>query len=200
VNHAELFGVKAEVKNSTSPMIYCRSSESIIASFCRSFNATHALFEAEGSSDSFTLANNILQSGQKEIVNVAPLPEEQVFEDFKTEIKYTVDYGDVIHGIHAYDLRNGPLKMNMASKKGALQLCILTSNESPTPEKFLLKYDGITQEFWVSWKEWGWAPVSLLKQYEKGEKVEFEILPANSNSNLKIAKAYLRYQDIEFTD
>jgi hypothetical protein len=181
-------------------MIYCRSSESIIASFCRSFNATHALFEAEGSSDSFTLANNILQSGQKEIVNVAPLPEEQVFEDFKTEIKYTVDYGDVIHGIHAYDLRNGPLKMNMASKKGALQLCILTLNESPTPEKFLLKYNGITQEFWVSWKEWGWAPVSLLKQYEKGEKVEFEILPANSNSNLKIAKAYLRYQDIEFTD
>jgi hypothetical protein len=200
VNHAELFGVKAEVKNSTSPMIYCRSSESIIASFCRSFNATHALFEAEGSSDSFTLANNILQSGQKEIVNVAPLPEEQVFEDFKTEIKYTVDYGDVIHRIHAYDLRNGPLKMNMASKKGALQLCILTLNESPTPEKFLLKYNGITQEFWVSWKEWGWAPVSLLKQYEKGEKVEFEILPANSNSNLKIAKAYLRYQDIEFTD
>ena len=50
-------------------------------------------------------------------------------------------------------------------------------NDSPKPEKVLLKYDGITQEFLISWNEWGWAPISLLKQYDKDQKIEFEIIP-----------------------
>jgi uncharacterized membrane protein len=123
-----------------------------------------------------------------------------MFDDFKTEIKYTVDKGEKIDGLAAYDLNSGSLKIDLDSKKGALQLCLLVLNDSPKPEKILVKYDGITQEFLVSWNEWGWAPISLLKQYDKGEKIEFEIIGATPGSHLKIARAYLRYQDIGFTD
>jgi hypothetical protein len=73
-------------------------------------------------------------------------------------------------------------------------------NDSPEPEKVLLKYDGITQEFLIDWNEWGWAPVSLLKEYDENKNVEFEILSNKPDTHLKIAKVYLRYQDLSKTD
>lgn len=201
VNNLELFSVKAEAKNPTTPMMHFRNTKNVFASFCRSLDVNNALFEIEESTSyNFNLYNNILQAGQKETVKVETLPDEQIFEDFKTEIKYSVDKGEKINGLYAYDLKNGPLKIDLSSKKGALQLCLLILNDSPKPEKVLLKYDGITQEFLVSWNEWGWAPISLLKEYDKNQKIEFEIIAADANTHLKIAKAYLRYQDIGFTD
>ncbi len=201
VNNLELFSVKAEVKNPSAPMMHFRNTKDVFAYFCRSLHANNVLFEAEENTTiNFNLSNNNLQADQKEIIKVSSLPDEQVFEDFETEIKYSVDKGEMINGLTSHDLKKDPLKVSMNSKKGALQLCLLILNESPKPEKVLLKYNGITQEFLVSWNEWGWAPISLLKQYEKGEKIEFEIIAADPNSHLKIAKAYLRYQDIGFTD
>lgn len=201
VNNLELFSVKAEAKNPTTPMMHFRNTKNAFAGFCRSLDVNNALFEIEESTSyNFNLYNNILQAGQKETVKVETLPDEQIFEDFKTEIKYSVDKGEKINGLYAYDLKNGPLKIDLSSKKGALQLCLLILNDSPKPEKVLLKYDGITQEFLVSWNEWGWAPISLLKEYDKNQKIEFEIIAADANTHLKIAKAYLRYQDIGFTD
>ncbi|HXL58223.1 MAG TPA: glycoside hydrolase family 28 protein [Chitinophagaceae bacterium] len=200
VNDLELFSVKAEVKDQTTPMMHFRNTKNVFAAFCRSLNVNNALFEAENTSDNFNLSNNVLQPGQKEMVKVEALPDDQIFEDFKTEIKYSVNEGEKIKGLYAYDLKNNPLKINMNTKKGALQLCLLMLNDSPEPEKVVLKYDGITQEFLVTWNEWGWAPISLLKQYDKDQKVEFEIVPADTNTHLKIARAYLRYQDIGFTD
>lgn len=201
VSNTELFLVKAEIKNQLAPMVHFRNTKNISAAYSRSLGVNNVLFEIEeNTSDDLNLFNNILQAGQKETVKVAALPDELFFEDFKTEIKYTVDKGEKIKELHAHDLKSGSLKINLNSKKGALQLCLLVLNNSPKPEKILLKYDGITQEFLVSWNEWGWAPISLLKQYDKGEKVEFEIVAADTNAHLIIAKAYLRYQDIGFTD
>ncbi len=200
VNNVELFSVKTEGKNQMTPMIHFRNTKNVFASFCRSLDVNNALFEVEDTPGNFNLSNNTLQAGQKEIAKVESLPDRQIFEDFKTEIKYSVDKGEKVNGLYSHDLKSNPLKINMNTKKGALQLCLLMLNDSPKPEKVLLKYDGITQEFLISWNEWGWAPISLLKQYNKGEKVEFEIVAAEPNTHLKIAKAYLRYQDIGFTD
>ncbi len=200
VNGLELFSVKAEGKNPATAMVYFRNTKNVFATYCRSFDVNDVLFEAENTSDNFNLSNNILQPGQKELVKTESIPEEQIFEDFKTEIKYSVDSGEKINGLYAHDLKKGSLKINLNTKKGALQLCLLALNDSQKPEKVVLKYDGIIQEFLVSWNEWGWVPISLLKQYNKGEKVEFEIVPADPGTHLKIARAYLRYQDIGFTD
>lgn len=201
VNNADLSYIKAEIKNPAAPLIHFRNSKNVIVSYCRASGANVSLFEFEGNtSDDFNLSNNILQAGQKEIVKVEPLPDEQIFEDFKTKVKYSVEKGEKLDGLYFHDLKNDPLKIHLDTRKGALQLCLLVLGDSPKSEKILLKYDGITQEFLVSWNEWGWAPISLLKQFNKGEKVDFEISGADANSNLKIAKVYLRYQDIGFTD
>ena len=200
VRDLELFSVKADVKDQTVPMVHFRNTNNVLAGYCRSLETNNILFEAEDTSDNFNLSNNTLQPGQKELVKVESLPDEQIFEDFKTEIKYSVDKGEKISGLYVHDLRNQPLKVSMNTKQGALQLCLLILNDSPKPEKVILRYDGMTQEFLISWGEWGWAPISLLKEYDKNQKVEFEIMSSDPNSHLKITKVYLRYQDIEKTD
>ncbi|WEK20990.1 MAG: glycoside hydrolase family 28 protein [Candidatus Pedobacter colombiensis] len=200
INNLELFSVKAEVKQQDAPMLYIRNSKGITAAFCKTIGINNALFEMEGASNfNVHLSSNILQNGQKE-TRVAPaLADHAVFEDFDTEIKYTVNSGAKIQGLTAHDLKN-PLKIKLNSRKGALQLCLLSLNSTKKPQKVLVKYDGIIQEFLISWNEWGWAPISLLKEYQGNEKVEFEIVSVDPNANLKIAKIYLRYQDIGFTD
>jgi polygalacturonase len=201
VNNLELFCVKAEVRNPVAAMVHFRNSKNVLASFCQTINANSVLFEMEeNSSDGFNFFNSTPQQGQKEMIKVPSLPDEHSFEDFTTEIKYTVDKGEIINGLASHDFRNGTLKIGMSSKKGALQLCLLILNDAPRPEKVLLKYEGITQEFLVNWNEWGWAPISLLKEYDKNKTIEFEISAADASTHLKISKVYLRYQDIGFTD
>ncbi len=85
-------------------------------------------------------------------------------------------------------------------KKGQyIQLCLLILNDSQKPEKILVKYEGITQEFLIDWNEWGWALITLLKEYDLNSKVDFEIAPAEQNTHLKIAKVYLVYQNFGYT-
>jgi hypothetical protein len=201
VNNLELFSVKAEVKNQATPTMRFRNTKDVVASFCRSLDSNKALFEVEeNTSPNFNLYSNILQAGQKETVKVKALPDDQIFEDFKTAIKYSVDKGEKVNGLYAYTLEGNPLKISMNVEKGTLQLCLLVLNDSPKPEKIQLKYDGITQEFLINWTEWGWAPISLLNEYGKNQKVEFEIMAAEPNTHLKITKVYLRYDNIGFTD
>jgi hypothetical protein len=76
----------------------------------------------------------------------------------------------------------------------------LVLNESTVPGKVLVKYEGTTQEFMINWDEWGWAPITLLKDYPKEQKVEFEIIAESQKTRLKLAKAYIRYQDTKKTD
>lgn len=200
VNDLQLFAVKAETRNEAAPVAYFRNTSNVLASYCRSIGTNYSLFNMEGTTEGFELANNRLVAGQKEVRMVAAPGGEKIFEDFKTEVKYAVDKGEELKGLAAYALKDGPLKMNLDSKKGSLQLCLLVLNEAATPEKIVVSYDGITQEFVVNWKDWGWAPISLLKEYTKGEKVQFEIRGASPGSSLKLARVYLRYQDIGFTD
>ena len=74
------------------------------------------------------------------------------------------------------------------------------SNDSAKPQNIFIKYDGLSQEFLIGWKEWGWAPVTLLRDFKKNQSVTFEIIPEGQGMHLKIAKAYLIYQDSEITD
>ena len=201
VNNAELFSVKASTKKANTPMIHLRNSDNIVAAFCRSLDKNNTLFETEENTvTNLHFSNNILQSSQAEIAKVAALPDPGIFEDFDTELKYSVKEGKEVKGFLAHDLKD-PLKIQMdINKSGALQLCLLALNESLKPEKVFIKYGGIEQEFVVSWNDWGWAPVSLLKGYDKNQPEVFEIRSADPKSAVKISKAYIRYQDIGFTD
>jgi hypothetical protein len=182
-------------------MIHLRNSDNIVAAFCRSLGKNNTLFEAEENTvTNLHFSNNILQSSQAEITKVAALSDPGIFEDFDTELKYSIKEGKEVKGFLAHDLKD-PLKIQMdINKSGSLQLCLLTLNESSKPEKVIIKYGGREQEFVINWNEWGWAPVSLLKGYDKNQTEVFEISAADPKSALKISKAYIRYQDIGFTD
>ena len=200
VNNLELFAVKADVKEKTTPMINLVSTHDVIASNCRTMGFNVTIFKAQDATVSgLQFSNNSVKRDQKEIIREKGVEDNRIFDDFDTEIKHSIGNGETIKGFPAHDLKN-PLKVSLSGKKGVLQLCLLMLNEGKKPENVVLKYDGITQEFKVNWNEWGWAPISLLKEYDANKPINFEILPGDKDSKLKIAKVYLRYQDIAFTD
>jgi hypothetical protein len=202
VNKVQLFSIKADAETPATPMIHLRNAVGFTAAYCQTREKSNELFEIEKATCSnLHFFNNILDTNQKETIVVATLPDEKIFEDFSTEIKYSIDKGEKINGLYSYDFQKDPLNINLKiNKRGSLQLCLLILNQSPTPQKVLLKYDGITQEFFIDWKEWGWAPISLLKQYDSDQNVHFQILSENNDAGLKISKVYLRYQDTAKTD
>jgi len=202
VKDLELFSVKAEVKDQSTPMIHFRNSNNVFASFCRSSGINITMFEMEDNTcTDFHFSNNSLQSGQKETGKVEALPEVQIFDDFEAEIKYYIDQGENFKCLKAHDLKSKSLNVQFdITKKGNLQLFLLILNDSQKPEKVLVKYEGITQEFLIDWNEWGWAPITLLKEYDPDNKVDFEIASAGPDTHLKIAKVYLVYQDFGYTD
>lgn len=202
VGDVELLSVTADTKTQGSPMVHLRNTRNFTAAFCQSRQRNSVLFEIEKANCiGLHLINNNLMEGQREMREVAALPDEKVFEDFDTETKYSVDKGEKIDGLNAYDLQKNKLNINFRiTRRGSLQFWLLVFNNSTRPEKVLVKYDGITQEFLVDWKTWGWAPISLLKEYNKDENVKFEIMQADKNGDVKISKVYLRYQDVKKTD
>lgn len=202
VNNLDLMNVRASVKKGTTPMVHLRNTENVSAGFCRSLDESEALFELEeGTCSNIVLSNNALHPGQKEVVKVAALPDHTIFEDFPTAIKNVVTRGEPYKGMVSHDLATGPLPVRFdITKRGSLQLCLLILNETPRPEKVLLKYEGISQEFLIDWNEWGWAPITLLKEYEKDRQVDFEISAASPGSKIRVARVYMRYQDISHTD
>ncbi len=202
VSNLELLGAKGETINKTTPLAYFRNSENVSAKFCRSLGESDALFAIEGNNvENYYLSDNRLQKGQKEVVKVAELQDESFFEDFKTDLRFSVDGGEKFKGLESRGLRDNPLKFNIEiTKRGSLQLCLLVLNNSAKPGRLLVKFDGIIQEFRVDWSEWGWAPVTLLKEYPSDRNVDFEILAGDRDSDMKISKAYIRYQDVRKTD
>jgi hypothetical protein len=202
VNNMELISVKAEIKNRTTPMFHLRNMKNAAARFCRSIGENDVMFEAEEDTvENLRLSDNLLSNGQKELIIVKSLPDNRVFEDFETELKYSVSDGELFKGLQSRNLGSYPLNFKMEmTKRGSLQICLLILNDSPKAEKVLIKYDGITQEFTINWNEWGWAPVTMLKEYPADKDVDFEILPAEKDSHLKIARVFFRYQDVRKTD
>lgn len=202
VEALDMFSVKASVNTQTTPMVYFRNVKNISAAFCRSIGINNVLFEAEENScENLNFSNNFVQTNQKEIVNVSRLSDESFFDDFKTDLKYSVDKGESYKGLLSQDININSLKFSIdITKRGSLQLCLLILNDSAVPGKVIVKYEGITQEFMINWNEWGWAPVTLLKDYPIDQKVGFEVIADGQKTRLKIAKAYLRYQDVKKTD
>jgi hypothetical protein len=202
VEGLELTSIKGGGKSTTSPMVHFRNTTNAFVSGCRSLYPGAALFEVEREScKELKFVNNLLHPQQKEVSEVAAIPDKEIFEDFPTETKYSVMKGTVVDGLHAHDLGSGPLHVSLEMlKAGSPQLCLLILNGSAVPEKVLVTYKGITQEFSVSWNRWGWAPVTLTGDLADGERVDFEIRGASADSHLKIAKVYVRYQDVVKTD
>jgi len=202
VEALDMFSVKAAIASKSTPLAYFRNVKDVSVAFCRSIGITNDLFEAEENScENLLFSNNIIQAGQNEIAKVTQLPDEAFFEDFKTDLKYSVENGVSVKGLHAKDVQANPLKFSIdMTKRGSLQLCLLILNESAVPGKVIVKYDGISQEFMINWNEWGWAPITLLKDYPKDQKVDFEVIAEGQRTKLKVAKAYIRYQDVKKTD
>lgn len=200
VNNLELFAVKAEVKEKATPMINLISTHNVIASYCRTMGLNATVFKVqEATVSGLHFSNNSVVGDQKEIIREKGVVDNRIFDDFDTEIKHSIVNGETIKGFSAQNLKN-PLKLSLQGKKGVLQLCLLMLNDGEKPEIVVLKYDGIKQEFKVNWNEWGWAPITLLKEYDNNKPINFEIFSDDKDSNLNISKVYLRYQDIAFTD
>ena len=157
VDKLELQSAEATQHNMSLPIAYLRNIKNGIVAFCRSANSSKSLFEVEGDIDnSIHFANNILRKNQSLNAIVKILP--------------------VVENIDGYDTRNisiknGPVTLPVTVRKGESQLCLLVRNEKSGTSKIKISYDNIVQEFVVDWNEWGWAPVSLLKQFAVNVKV-----------------------------
>lgn len=198
INNLELSSVKAEIKSPDSFLAYFRNSKNADIQFCRMAGKTNFLFaQEEGTNENIRYAAGYILAFQ----NMPPLKDLGSFEDFDTDLKYLVTDGVVIKGDTAHNLNESTLKFNMnITKRGSLQLCMLLLNNSHKPAKVIVKYEGVAQEYEISWNEWGWAPLTLLKEYPSDKKIDFEILQENQDSDIKISKVYLRYQDVKKTD
>jgi hypothetical protein len=201
VTDLALFDVKAEIKTSESPMIYLRNSDDVTASFCRSLGISNSLFVTEDNvGPNFRFANNIMHNGQAEIARIASTGSDPIFEDFNTETKFSVSQGNEVKGLKSHSL-DKPLTVNFdIANQGDVQLRLLVLNESMEPQKVIVKYLDITQEFIINWTTWGWAPITLLKNFDYKQQVGFEISSQKQTAGLQIAKAYLLYQDVAITD
>lgn len=201
LDNLELFSLKAIIPDSTKPLVHLRNSNQVTAAFCKSLNPAKTLFEIEENTvSSLTVANNILSSGQKEIAKVPALTDDQMFEDLFADIKYSAK-GNIIQGLNTDDLKIQPLIFNAdisATKNYQLRLLIL--NAGNAPKKVIVKYNGTMQEFMINWNTWGWAPITIIKKFDKNQEVKFEISGEDKDTNLKIAKVYLFTHDTGLTD
>ncbi len=201
VNNVSLFSVTGSAKNKNTPLVHFRQVDNAVAAYCRSLDKSSVVFETEeGTVKNLSLSNTILHPSQTEHKNVPALADATVYDDFETDMKYRVEQGTEIKGMKAHDLSQ-PLTFTMeVTKKGSFQLCLLTLSESPAPQKIRVEYGGINQEFIVDRNEWGWAPISLLKNLDKGQQVKFTISAVQPGGTLRVARAYLRHHDAGFTD
>lgn len=199
---SQVYVSQAKATNgSAAPLVYIRHSESVKLSDSRLSGTGNALLVAEENMVSgLRLLNNEINTGQQEFVTTKSLIDPAPFEDIETSMKYMVA-GNNVQGMPAKNLQAAPLRVQIrVDQKGSLQLCMLTASESKEPQKLQIKYEGITQEFWVSWQQWGWAPVTLLKQFEPGSMLDVEISGMKNNAPLYVSRVYIRHQDIGFTD
>lgn len=200
VNNLSLFSLSGNAKDKATPLVHLRQVNDAIAAYCRSLDNSNVVFESEqGTVSNLSLSNTALHPSQTELKNVPVLADPAVFDDFETDMKFNVQQGETVKGMTAHDLSRPLIVTMTATKKGSFQLCLLTLNQMPAPQKVTVQYGNTRQEFMVNWKEWGWAPVSLIKNLEQGQAVQFT-LSAQPGSSLKLAKVYLRQQDVGFTD
>ena len=93
-----------------------------------------------------------------------------------------------------------PINIPMTMKKGEAQLCLLVRNAKPGIAKLSITYNGIVQEFEVDWQQWGWAPISLLRQFSEGEKTNITIQQTDKAASLQVGKYFIRSVNNGYTD
>lgn len=180
-------------------LAHFRNTTNASARFCGTTGGSKVMFETEENTVAgVRFTDNLLRDGQREVARVPQLPDGASYEDFPAVMKFSVQSGDVLYDLPFKSLRQ-PLTVSADIKGRELQLCLLIRNERSVPEKVFVKFNGIIQEFLVDWKEWGWAPVSLMG-VKSGQRVSFEIYSPNPDSSLNISKVYLRQHDVGFTD
>jgi hypothetical protein len=200
ISDLELSSVRGQLRNSAAPLAHLRNLENGFAAFCSLTGSTGPVFESEGPVP-LKLTATFLQSGQREMTNEPELKDQSFFEDFQTDLKYTVEKGETVKGLTAASLTDNPVRFTLnMTKRGSIQICLLVFNRSEKPERVVVKYEGITQEFLVNWHDWGWAPITLLKEFPEDKNVDFVIEPMEKGSGLVLSRVYFRYQDVRKTD
>ena len=202
VEDLELYSVKGAVNYPASSVAYLRNVTNAEIVSCRSIGSSSRLFEIEDNSiEGLVFSGNLPKEGQDEWVTEPSPGNDILFEDFPTDIKYIVTGQNEIKGLQAWDLKGNPLRFSLdITKRGSLQFCMLALNNKQVPGKVVVRYEGIRQEFEISWNDWGWAPLTLLREFPDDKKVEFEISPADPGEDIMISRIYIRYQDVRKTD
>lgn len=200
ISDLELTSVRGQMRNPAAPLAHLRNMQDAAAEFCRLTGSSGPLFETEGPVK-MKLTGNTVLAGQKETATVPVLKDGSFFEDFQTDLKFIVGKGETVDGLTAANLRDNPVRFSMnMTKRGSIQMCLLLIDRSERPEKVLVKFDGIIQEYTVSWNEWGWAPITLQKEFPEDKMVDFVIEPSEKGSGLALSRVYFRYQDVRKTD
>jgi hypothetical protein len=197
IKNLELSAVRSEANFPDSYLAYLRNSKNVAIRSCILAGKTNFIFAMEeGTNENIRFSADYVLAGK----NMHALKEMSSFEDFPTDIKYIIEDKEVFRGLSAQNLKH-PLKCTLnINKRGSLQLCLLLLNNSHKPEKVIVRYEGVSQEYTISWNEWGWAPLTLLNEYLADRKVDFEIVQDNPDADIKISRVYLRYQDVKKTD
>jgi hypothetical protein len=198
IDNLQLYSAEAILGNIQSPIAYLRNISNAVVAFCRSANGSRSLFAVEGNIRSkIVFANNLLNNTQSLVSTVLPLPE---MEDIDGKETWPVTASKDMNAYTPYKLKAGPINIPVAMRKGTSQLCLWVRNEKPGSSKVRISYDNIVQEFLVDWQQWGWAPISLVKQFSEDEQLNIRIEAAESGSSLCVDRFFVRPQDNGYTD
>ena len=202
VSNLELYSVKSGINNFLAPQFYLRNSDNIFSSECRTLNNTKTLFEIEKQNcTDFNFSGNFIQKNQIEVSEIEALSDTELFADINPVEKFNISKGKKVDGLFARKISLSPLSVEFNIDKNVTpQICLLVKNTFEKPEKIKIKYNGIEQTFLIDWNKWGWAPITLTKNFTKNKKVKFEIEPVRKNSGLVISKVYLKNLNLGYTD
>jgi len=201
----ELHSVKAKVNPKMPSMIHFRNSSNIITNFCRIAGKNNNLFTAAAETNKdIHLENNFVKEGQIELLKIQDSQDIHTYDPIDdAKVKYTLTTGDFFQDHNAHDLKDSSFKIKLAvgKDKGLTpQLCILAVNNGEQSGNLKINYNGIEQIFPIDWKNWGWAPFSLVETVDKEKNIQFEISQDNRNSDIKISKIFVRYLKLGYTD
>lgn len=198
----ELKSVGLFSNTNTSTLFYLRNTDNVISTLCGTKSNNNSLFKIEKQTcNNIKSINNILQEGQREIEKINALADIELFANIETTQKYSVKNGDKIDKLIAQKIADEPISFEFEiTGKTTPQICILIKNNSDYPEEVILHYKNIEQTFIVDWNNWGWAPIALLTQFDKKEKIKFTVKTKNKNSELWVSKIYLKDLKLGYTD
>lgn len=201
IENLQLKTAETGFKNGKVPVAYFRNVKDAVVSFCGAVNGKGSLFAVEEySKEKMQFVANTLRKGQTLVANVEALTEPENLDryDVRDVVSKTMTGGN--SGLQPYKLENGAVTIPVVMKKGGAQLCLLVLNEKTGSNKIRISYDHIVQEFEVDWQQWGWAPVSLLREFSENEKVTFKVEAAEKGSSIRLGKYFMRSQDNGYTD